>query len=68
LRASGYGEVELFTVQGSMIPFAEIETERPRAGHPRPSLETRYPSRDTRAAQLAEATDRLVAVTFLPAE
>lgn len=27
LRASGYGEGELFTVQGSMIPFAQTEAE-----------------------------------------
>src|SRR5207244_11996422 len=42
LRASGYGEGELFTVQGSMIPFAQTEAERERASDPRPSLEARY--------------------------
>jgi hypothetical protein len=60
LRASGYGEGELFTIQGSMIPFAATEAERQRAGDPRPSLEARYASRDDWAAQLAAATDRLV--------
>ena len=37
LRASGYGEGELFTVQGSMIPFPQTEAERELAGDPRPS-------------------------------
>jgi len=46
LRASGYGEGDLFTIQGSMIPFAVTEAERQRAGDPRPSLEARYASRD----------------------
>jgi hypothetical protein len=61
LRASGYGEGELFTVQGLMIPFAQTEAERERARDPRPSLEARYASRDAWAARLAEAVDRLVA-------
>ena len=34
LRATGYGEGELFTVQGSMIPFAQTEAERERARDP----------------------------------
>lgn len=68
LRASGYGEGELFTVQGSMIPFAQTEAERTRADDPRPSLEARYPSRDAWAARLAEAADRLVAERLLLAE
>jgi Alpha/beta hydrolase domain len=68
LRASGYGEGELFTVQGSMIPFAETEAERQRTGDPRPSLEMRYASRDAWAARLAEAVDRLVAERLLLAE
>ncbi len=46
LRARGYGEGNLFTIQGSMIPFAATEAERQRAGDPRPSLELRYASRD----------------------
>jgi len=68
LRASGYGEGELFTVQGSMIPFAQTEAERERARDPRPSLEARYASRDAWAARLAEAVDRLVAERLLLAE
>ena len=68
LRANGYAEGELFTIQGSMIPFAETEAERRAAGDPRPSLETRYASRDAWAARLAEAVDRLVAERLLLAE
>ncbi|MBV8122367.1 MAG: hypothetical protein JO081_20805, partial [Alphaproteobacteria bacterium] len=67
-RASGYGEGDLFTIQGSMIPFPQTETKRRRTGDPRPSLETRYASRDAWAAQLAEAVDRLVAERVLLAE
>jgi hypothetical protein len=68
LRASGYGEGDLFTIQGSMIPFAATETERQRAEDPRPSLETRYATRDAWAARLAEATDQLVTERLLLAE
>jgi hypothetical protein len=59
LRATGCGEGDLFTIQGAMIPFAATEAERQRAGDPRPSLETRYGSRDAWATRVAEATDRL---------
>ena len=68
LRASGYGEGDLFTIQGSMIPFAQTEAERLRADDPRPSLEARYASRDAWAARLTEAVDRLVAERLLLAE
>ena len=68
VRAKGYGEGDLFTIQGSMIPFAQTEAERLRADDPRPSLEARYPSRDAWAARLAEAVDRLVAQRLLLAE
>ncbi len=60
LRAIGYGEGDLFTIQGSMIPFAQTEAERLRADDPRPSIEARYASRDAWAARLTEAVDRLV--------
>jgi hypothetical protein len=68
LRASGYGEGELFTVQGSMIPFAQTEAEREGARDPRPSLQARYASRGAWAARLAEAVDQLVAERLLLAE
>jgi len=65
LRATGYGEGELFTIQGSMIAFAATEVERERAGDPRPSREARYASRGSWVAQLVAATDRLVAERLL---
>jgi hypothetical protein len=68
LRASGYGEGDLFTIQGSMIPFAQTEAERLRADDPRPSLEARYAWRDAWAARLTEAVDQLVADRLLLAE
>jgi hypothetical protein len=68
LRASGYGEGDLFTIQGSMIPFAQTETERLQADDPRPSLESRYASRDAWAARVAEGVDRLVTERLLLVE
>ncbi len=68
LRASGYGEGELFTIQGSMVPFAETEAERRRTDDPRPSLEMRYASRDAWAARVADAVHRLVAERLLLTE
>ena len=68
LRASGYGEGELFTIQGSMVPFAETEAERRRTGDPRPSREMRYGSREAWAVRLADAVHRLVAERLLLAE
>src|SRR3954447_11486254 len=68
LRASGYGEGDLFTIQGSMIPFAQTESERGGARDPRPSLQARYASRGAWAARLAEAVDQLVAERLLLAE
>jgi hypothetical protein len=68
LRASGYGEGDLFTIQGSMIPFAQTEAERERTDDPRCSIETRYASRATWAARLTEAVDELVADRLLLAE
>jgi hypothetical protein len=65
LRAIGFAEGDLFTIQGSMVPFAVSEAERRRAGDPRPSIQTRYASRDIWAARLAAATDRLVADRLL---
>lgn len=68
LRAKGFGEGDLFTIQGSMIPFAQTEAERRRADDPRPSLEARYPSRNAWATRLADAVSCLVAERLLLAE
>src|SRR5438270_10579654 len=65
LRASGYGAGELFTIQGSMIPFAQTEAERLRADDPRPSLEARSAPRGAWSARLTEAVGRLVADRLL---
>jgi hypothetical protein len=65
LRASGYGEGDLFAIQGSVIPFAQTEAERLRTDDPRPSVEARYGLRDAWAARVAEAVDRLVADRLL---
>src|SRR5262249_47588522 len=65
LRAGGYSEGDLFTIQGSMIPFAQTEAERERARDPRRSLEARYASRDAWAVRLAEAVRRLGAERLL---
>ncbi len=67
LRASGYGEGDLFTIQGSMIPFAVTEAERQRAGDPRPSLEARYASRDAWAVETDRSRGTVIA-RFLPRE
>jgi hypothetical protein len=68
LRASGYAEGDLFTIQGSMIPFPQTEKERLRGDDPRPSLELRYASRDAWVARLTDAVDRLVSDRLLLAE
>jgi Alpha/beta hydrolase domain len=68
LRAAGYGEGDLFTIQGSVIPFAATEAGRQRADDPRPSLAARYASREVWAEKLADAAKRLVADRLLLAE
>ncbi len=68
LRAAGYGEGDLFTIQGSMIPFAATEAERRRSDDPRRSLAERYASREAWSAKLAEAANRLVTDRLLLAE
>jgi hypothetical protein len=65
LRAKGYGEGDLFTIQGSMMPFAATEVERQRTDDPRPSIEARYGSREAWAANLEAAVARLVADRLL---
>jgi Alpha/beta hydrolase domain len=65
LRGTGFAEGDLFTVNGSMIPFAATELERRSAGDPRPSIAARYGSREAWVARLREATARLVADRLL---
>jgi Alpha/beta hydrolase domain len=65
LRGPGFAEGALFTVNGSMIPFATTEVERQRANDPRTSIAARYASREAWADKLGEATARLVADRLL---
>jgi hypothetical protein len=50
---------------GSFVPFARTEAERMAAGDPRPSLESRYPTRDAYAAAVRAAAQRQVAAGLL---
>jgi hypothetical protein len=50
---------------GSFIPFAPTRAERIAAADPRPSIEERYPSRETYVADFRAAADRLVTQRLL---
>ena len=50
---------------GSFQPFARTEAERRASGDPRPSLEARYPTRETFIRRLHAAAARQVAAGFL---
>ncbi|MGE0222512.1 MAG: alpha/beta hydrolase domain-containing protein [Acetobacteraceae bacterium] len=65
VRVPGYAAGDLFTVQGSIIPFAETEAARAAAGDPRPSVEARYGSREAWAARVVDAAESLVAERLL---
>ncbi len=63
VRIPGYAEGDLFTVQGSYIPFAA--TDASRGADPRPSIAARYPSHAEWAAKVIAATEQLVAARLL---
>ncbi len=65
VRVPGYAEGDLFTVQGSYIPFAATEAERLKAGDPRRSIEARYPSHAAWAGKVIAAAERLVTERLL---
>jgi hypothetical protein len=65
VRVPGYAEGDLFTVQGSYIPFPATEAERRASGDPRRSIEARYPSHAVWAAQVIAAAEQLVAERLL---
>ena len=65
VRVPGYAEGDLFTVQGSYIPFPSSEAERTAKGDPRPSIEARYPSHAAWAARVIAAAEQLVADRLL---
>ncbi len=65
VRVPGYAEGDLFTVQGSYIPFPATEAERISAGDPRRSIEARYPSHAAWAGRVIDAAEKLVAERLL---
>ena len=65
VRIPGYAAGDLFTIQGSCVPFAETATERAKTGDPRLSFEERYGSHAAWAARVAEATEALIAERLL---
>jgi Alpha/beta hydrolase domain len=65
VRVPGYAEGDLFTVQGSYIPFPATEAERRASGDPRRPIEARYPSHAAWASQVISATEQLVADRLL---
>jgi len=50
---------------GSFVPFARTETERRSSNDPRPSIESRYPTRDAFIAKIQLAAKRQVTAGFL---
>ena len=60
VRIPGYAAGDLFTVQGSYMPFAETAAERARTGDPRLSFDERYGSHAAWAAKVTAATEDLV--------
>jgi len=53
---------------GSFVPFARTEAERRAIGDPRPSIESRYPTRKDFVGRVRAAAKRQVAAGFLLAE
>jgi hypothetical protein len=54
---------------GSFVPFAGTKAERDAAGDPRPSLEERYPTKDSYVAAVKNSGEKLVAIRMmLPAD
>ena len=65
IRIAGYAAGDLFTIQGSCLPFADTAAERQRSGDPRLSFEERYGTHAAWAARVAEATEVLVTERLL---
>ena len=64
LRAANYAEGELYSIAGSMIPFAQTSAER-EPGDPRLSVEERYESRAGFLTRIEAACATLIAAGFL---
>lgn len=65
VRRPGYAAGDLFTVQGSCVPFAATAAERTKTGDPRLSFEERYGSHAAWVARVVDATEALVAERLL---
>ncbi len=65
LRVAGHAAGDLFTVQGSFLPFPATEAARAASGDPRPSIESRYPSHAAWAARVIAAAEQLVTERLL---
>jgi hypothetical protein len=65
VRVPGYAEGDLFTVQGSYIPFPATEAERRKSNDPRRSIEARYPSHAAWALLVIAAAEQLVTQRLL---
>jgi hypothetical protein len=65
LGRAGRFEDGFCSLQGSFVPFARTRAERLAIGDPRPSLEERYPTRDTYVEAVRRAADGLVAQRLL---
>ena len=55
----------LCNLQGSFIPFAPTRAERLAIGDPRPSIEERYPTKESHVAAIRKAANGLVAKRYL---
>jgi hypothetical protein len=65
-RAPETGGVgQIMKMQGITHFFARTRAEREATGDPRPSLEERYPSRETYLAQVRSAAQALVAQRYV---
>ena len=65
VRVAGHAAGDLYTVQGSFLPFPATEAARAASGDPRPSIEARYPSHAIWAARVIAAAEQLVTERLL---
>jgi hypothetical protein len=66
LRAASIGAPdELFSMQGSFLPFARTKADREQAGDPRLSIAERYASREDYLGKFEAAAKSLAAAGFL---
>jgi hypothetical protein len=61
LRKAGHAEGDLYSLNGSFIPFARKRAERLASGDPRPSIEERYASHEAYIQAIDRVTERLIA-------